>query len=137
LVAGGVEQVDRVAAVIELEDGRADRDAALFLELHPVGGGGALVLAVLHRAGEGGGVAVEEGFFRERGLGRGRVGDDREGAAAGDFGGGGHQEWQVRVASGEGSRAANERAARVSSGETKFLRRERRAGFKGVPLPAP
>src|SRR5205823_12309130 len=36
LVAGGVEQVDAVAVVLELEDAGGDADSALPLELHPV-----------------------------------------------------------------------------------------------------
>ena len=90
LVAGGVEQVDGVAAVIELEDGGTDRDAALFLEFHPVGGGGALVFARGDGTGEMDGVAVKEELLGQRRLARVGVGDDREGAAAGDFGGGRH-----------------------------------------------
>jgi hypothetical protein len=46
LVARGVEQVDDAVAVFELQHGGADGDAALALQLHPVGGGGALVLAL-------------------------------------------------------------------------------------------
>ncbi len=52
LVAGGVEQVDAETAVVELEDGRTDGDAAFLLQLHPVGGRGALVLARRHGAGQ-------------------------------------------------------------------------------------
>jgi hypothetical protein len=52
LVAGRVEEVDRVAVVVELQDGRADRDARAALQLHPVRGRGPLVLAVLDRAGQ-------------------------------------------------------------------------------------
>ena len=89
-VAGGIEEVYSAAVVVELENGGADRDTALFLELHPVGGGGALVFAVLDGAGEVDGVAVEEEFLGQRRLTRVRVGDDGEGAAAGDFGGGRH-----------------------------------------------
>ena len=37
-VAGGVEQVQHRVAVRELQHGRRDRDAALLLHLHPVGG---------------------------------------------------------------------------------------------------
>ena len=90
LVAGGVEQVDRVAAVVELEHGRADGNAALRLELHPVRGGGALVLAVLDRAGQVDRVAVQQELLGQRRLARVGMGDDREGASAGDFGGWGH-----------------------------------------------
>ena len=50
-VAGGVEQVDDAVAVGELQHGRGDRDAALLLELHPVGGGRAAAAAGLDRAG--------------------------------------------------------------------------------------
>jgi hypothetical protein len=90
LVAGGVEQVDRAAGVVELEDGRTDRDAALFLQLHPVGGGGALVLAVLDGAGEMDGVAVKQELLGQGRLARIGVRDDRKGATAGDFLGGRH-----------------------------------------------
>jgi hypothetical protein len=89
-VAGGVEQVDRAAGVVELEDGRTDRDAALFLQLHPVGGGGALVFAGGDGAGEMDGVAVKQELLGQRRLARVGVRDDREGAAAGDFLGGRH-----------------------------------------------
>jgi hypothetical protein len=88
LVTGGVEQVDGAAGVVELQDGGADRDAALFLEFHPVRGRGALVLAGGDGPGEVQGVAVEQELLRQRRLARVRVGDDREGAAAGDFLGG-------------------------------------------------
>ena len=88
LVTRGVEQVDRAAGVVELEDGGADGDAALLLEFHPVGGGGALVFPGGDGAGEVQGVAVEQEFLRERGFARVGVGDDREGATAGDFLGG-------------------------------------------------
>ena len=62
----------------------------MLLEFHPVGGGGALVFSGRDGAGEMDGVAVKEEFFRERGLTRVRVRNDREGAAAGDFLGGRH-----------------------------------------------
>ena len=74
------------AAVVELQHGRADRDAALLLQLHPVRGRGALVFAVLDRARQVDGVAVEQELLRQRRLARVGMRDDREGAAAGDFG---------------------------------------------------
>ena len=48
LVARRVEQVDDVAAVLHLHHRARDRDAALLLDLHPVGGGVARGLARLH-----------------------------------------------------------------------------------------
>ena len=64
--------------------------AALLLQLHPVGGGGALVLARGDGAGELDGAAVEEELLGERGLAGVGVRDDGERAAFGDFGGEGH-----------------------------------------------
>ncbi len=51
LVARRVEQVEPVAVVIELQHRGADRNAALLLQFHPVGRGGALVFAGRDRAG--------------------------------------------------------------------------------------
>ena len=91
LVAGGVEEIHHAAAVFELQDGGGDGNAALAFQFHPVGGGGALVLAGGDTAGELHGTAVEEELFRERGLPGIRVGDDGKGAAAGDFFSGSHE----------------------------------------------
>ena len=57
----------------------------LLLQLHPVGGGGALVLARGDRPGQLHRAAVEQELLRQRGLAGIRVGDDGEGAAAGDL----------------------------------------------------
>ena len=84
-VAGSVEQVETVAVVVELQHGGADRDAALLLQLHPVGGGGALVLARGHGAGELHGTAVEQELFGERRLAGIRMRDDGERAASLNF----------------------------------------------------
>ena len=86
LVAGGVQDVDAEALVLELHHGGGDGDAPLLLDLHPVGGGGSGVLFALHHPGLGDGPAVEQEFFRQGGLARVGVGDDGEGAAAFDFG---------------------------------------------------
>ena len=77
-----VEQVDAVAVVIELQDGGTDRDAALALQFHPVGGGGALVLARGNGAGEVHRAAVEQQLLRERGLARVRMRDDGKSAVS-------------------------------------------------------
>ncbi len=58
LVAGGIEQVDHVVAILELHDRAGYRYAALLLDVHPVGSGVATALAPfdrtsqLNRAGE-------------------------------------------------------------------------------------
>ena len=63
LVAGGVQNVDAEAAVLELHDRGGNGDAALPLDLHPVGGGGPGPLSLdLPRLGNG--PAVEQEFFR-------------------------------------------------------------------------
>jgi hypothetical protein len=82
LVARRVEQVDDVAAELDLHDGARDRDAALLLDLHPVAGGVAGGLSRLHAARDVDGPREEEELLGEGGLPGVRVRDDREGAAA-------------------------------------------------------
>ena len=84
LVAGGVQDVDAVAVVLELHDGGGNGDAALLLDLHPVGRGGLGPLA-LDLTGLGDGSAVEQELFRECSLTGVRVGDDGEGPPPGDL----------------------------------------------------
>ena len=90
LVPRGVEEVHRIARVVELQDGRADRDAALALQLHPVRGGRPLVFPVLDGAGQVDRVPVEQKLLGQGRLAGVRMRDDREGAATGDFSGGRH-----------------------------------------------
>ena len=86
LVAGRVEEVDHVVAVGELQHGRADRDAPLALQLHPVrrrrpsAFAGLDGTGTLHRAG------VEQELLGQRGLAGVGVADDRERPPAGRFG---------------------------------------------------
>lgn len=84
-VAGSVEQVDLIALVLELQHGARDRDAALLLEGHPVGGGVLLCLACLHGAGLVDGAAVQQQLLRQRGLAGVGMRDDGEGAASRDL----------------------------------------------------
>ena len=91
LVAGGVEQVDHMVAVIKLHDRRGDRDAALFFDIHPVGGGEFAAFFAFDGAGHLDGTGEEQEFFGERGFAGVGVGDDGEGAAAGSFAGQGGQ----------------------------------------------
>ena len=85
LVAGGVQNVDAEALVLELHHGRGDGNTALLLDLHPVGGGGAGVLLALDLAGLGDGSAVEEELLGEGGLTGVRVRNDSKGSSALDF----------------------------------------------------
>ena len=78
LVPRRVEQVDRVAGVLELHHGARHRDATLLLDLHPVRRRVARALARLDRAGEQDRAAVEQQLLRQRRLARVRVRDDRE-----------------------------------------------------------
>ena len=63
LVAGGVQDVDAEAAILELHDGRGDGNTTLLFDLHPVGGGSAGVLLALNNTCLGDGTAVEQEFF--------------------------------------------------------------------------
>ncbi len=85
LVARRVEEVHHAAVVVELQNGRADRDAALFFQFHPIARGGALVLARGHAAGELNGAAVEQEFFGEGGFSGVGMRDDGKGPASRDF----------------------------------------------------
>ena len=86
LVAGGVEDVDAEAVVLELQHGGGHGDAALLLDLHPVGDGGAGVLLPLDLTGLGDGPAVEQELFGEGRLTGVGVGDDGEGPSPLDLG---------------------------------------------------
>ena len=86
LVAGGVEQVEDAVGVLEGHDRGDDGDAAFPLDAHPVGAGAAALALGADVAGELDGAAGAEEVFGQRGLAGVRVGDDREGAAAGDLG---------------------------------------------------
>ena len=85
LMARRVEDVDAAAVVVKLEDGARDGDAALLLNLHPVGDGVALRLAGLDGAREVDGAAVEQELFRQRRLAGVRVRNDGERAPLLDF----------------------------------------------------
>ena len=92
-VAWGIEEVDDVVAVGELEDGGGDGDSALFFELHPIAGGGSLVTTSGDAACELDCPAVKEELFREGGLSRVGVGDNGKSAASRDFASGQRVSW--------------------------------------------
>ena len=84
LMSRRIENVDAVAAVLELHDRRRDRNAALLFDFHPVGFCRALALA-LDFARLRDGSAVEQELFRQRGFTGVRVRNDRKRPAAGDL----------------------------------------------------
>ena len=84
-VAWGVEEIDAVASVVELEDGGGDGDAALAFEFHPIGSGLAGIFSGGDRTRELDGATVEEEFFGESGFAGIGVRDDSESATALDF----------------------------------------------------
>ena len=85
------------AAVLHLHHARGDRDAALLLDLHPVGGRVARGLARLHRAGDLDRAGEQQQLLGQRGLARVGVGNDGEGAPAAHLGGEvGHREGRRR-----------------------------------------
>ena len=86
LVTGCVENVHFVAFVVELHDRSSDRDTALLLDFHPVGGGGFLNLVVFDGAGHLNLSTEEEELFGEGGFTGVRVRNDGEGTPTFDFG---------------------------------------------------
>ena len=84
LVARRVEQVDRVARVLELHHRARDRDAALLFDFHPVGRRVPRALARLDGAGHLDRAAEQQQLLGQRGLARIRVRNDGERAALGD-----------------------------------------------------
>jgi hypothetical protein len=85
-VAGGVHQVEAVAAVVEGHGRGGDRDAAVLFHLHEIGPGAPGLALCPHLTRHLDRAAVEQEFLGQRGLARVGVADDGEGAPAGDFG---------------------------------------------------
>ncbi len=85
LVAGGVQDVDALALVVELQHRGRDRDAALLFDVHPVGHRVLGALFAFDRAGGLDGAPVQQQFFRQRGFTGVRVRDDRKGTPAFDL----------------------------------------------------
>jgi hypothetical protein len=82
LMAGRIQQVEDVFAILERHHRGHDRDAALALDLHPVGPRLDAVLLGLHLAGELDRAAEQQQLLGQRRLARVRVGDDGECAPA-------------------------------------------------------
>jgi hypothetical protein len=86
LVTRGVQEIDPVPLVLELERRRGHRDPPFSLEFHPVGGGVSGCPSRLHRPRQMDGPTVEKELFGEGGLPRIGMADDGEGAASADLG---------------------------------------------------
>ncbi len=84
-VSRRVQQVDRLPVVLELHDRARHRDAALFLDLHPVGRRMPCGPPCLDRAGQLDRAAEQQQLLGQRRLPGVRVRDDRERAAGGDL----------------------------------------------------
>ena len=82
LVARRVEQIEHAAVVVEGHHRGDHRNAALALDRHPVGAGGAAVALGLDLAGEIDGAAEQQQLLGQRGLAGVRVGNDGKGAPA-------------------------------------------------------
>ena len=85
-VAGGVDEVDHVVAVDELQRGRGDRDAARLLHRHPVGHRGAPVALAVDGSRLGDHPRVQGEGLGQGGLARVGVADDGEGTAGAGVG---------------------------------------------------
>ena len=81
LMAGGVQQVDLIVAVIELHHRGGHRDAALLFNRHPVAGGVDRGFARFDRPRHLDGAAEEQQLFGQGGLAGIGMADDAEGAA--------------------------------------------------------
>ncbi len=81
-MAGGVEQVDDVVAVDELQRSGGDRDPAGLLHVHPVGHDTTAPALALHDAGLADGTAVQCERLGQRRLAGVGVADDGEGPPA-------------------------------------------------------
>lgn len=85
LVARCVENVDFRVLIFEAHDRSGNRDAALALDFHPVGGGGFLYLVGLHCSCYLDGTAIKQQFFGQSCLTRIGVAYDGEGPPPVDF----------------------------------------------------
>ena len=84
-MAGRIEQIEHEVVVLEGHHRGDHRDAALLLDRHPVGLGGAAVALRLDVTGELDGAAEQQELLGQRGLAGVGMRDDGEGAPALDF----------------------------------------------------
>ena len=74
-----------VVVVVKTHHGSSYGDAALLLDLHPVGGGSFANFIAFYGSRHVDSTSVEQEFLGERRFTRIRVRDDRKGAATQDF----------------------------------------------------
>ena len=84
-MAGGVQDVDALALVVELQNRRCNADSALFLNVHPVRDSVFGTLLALHGAGGLDGPTVEQEFFGQCSFTGVGVRDDRKRAPGFNF----------------------------------------------------
>ena len=82
LVAGGIEQIEDEAVMLEGHHRGRDRNPALLLDLHPVGTGAPSLAARAHRARLLDRAPAQEKLFRQRRFARIGMSDDGKGAPA-------------------------------------------------------
>ena len=87
-VARRVEQIEHQPFMVEGHDAGRDRNAALALDLHPVGAGAPLLAARTHGTGGSDGPASQQQVLGQGGLAGVRVRDDGEGPPTGGLDGG-------------------------------------------------
>ena len=85
LVARGVQDIDALALIPELQHRGRDRNTALLFDLHPVGNRMAAVFLALDHAGLLDGAAVKQEFLRDGGFAGVRVRNNRKRAPVFDF----------------------------------------------------
>ena len=85
LMARGIQNIDALARVVELQHRGGDGNTTLFLNVHPVGHGVLGALLALDRACLIDGSAVQQQLFGQRRFAGVGVADDRKRPAALDF----------------------------------------------------
>ena len=85
LVSRGIQNVDAVAVVIELQNGRGNGNTTLFLDLHPVGYGMARSRFSFYGTGEIDRSSVQQEFLSQCGFTGIRVGNDGKGTPSFNF----------------------------------------------------
>ena len=81
----GIQNVDAVAVVIELQNGRGNGNTTLFLDLHPVGYGMARSRFSFYGTGEIDRSSVQQEFLSQCGFTGIRVGNDGKGTPSFNF----------------------------------------------------